>query len=230
MWAARLPRNETRDTAWAMSEANVELVREAVDAFNRGDVPAFLEALDANVELDWGSGFISWGDTYRGHAGIERWLRGFRQFRDSQFVLEVVADRDPYVVAVIRTEGMRAASGAPATERAAGLLRDTQRKNCANGCVSREGGSPRSRGRDDVDDLGSAALRETQAPPAVDFTRSARCRNSIISRALPGPSAADLTAPSLVIATVHDATRSRPEWDDLRRRRGLPAGLLLSPL
>ena len=75
-----------------MSEENVELVREAMAAFNRGDVSAFLETLDGDIELEWGPGFMSWGDTYRGHAGIERWLRGFRQFREFRFVLEELAD------------------------------------------------------------------------------------------------------------------------------------------
>jgi ketosteroid isomerase-like protein len=35
-----------------MSEENIELVREAAAAFNRGDVPAFLETLDADIELE----------------------------------------------------------------------------------------------------------------------------------------------------------------------------------
>jgi hypothetical protein len=53
-------------------------------------IPAFLEALDAEVELEWGADFMTRGDTYRGHAGIERWLRGFRQFRERAEALEAV--------------------------------------------------------------------------------------------------------------------------------------------
>jgi ketosteroid isomerase-like protein len=98
----------------------VELVREAAAAINRWDVPAFLASLDADIELEWGPGFMVWGDTYRGHAGIERFLRGFRQFREFRFRVEEPVDHGPYVVAVIAAEGRGAASGVPVTSRAGG--------------------------------------------------------------------------------------------------------------
>jgi hypothetical protein len=39
-----------RDTAGAMSEENVEIVRAQIDAYNRGDYDAALGALDEEVE------------------------------------------------------------------------------------------------------------------------------------------------------------------------------------
>jgi hypothetical protein len=39
------------DTAWAMSEENVEIVRKSVDAVNRGDIEEVLAFTDADAEL-----------------------------------------------------------------------------------------------------------------------------------------------------------------------------------
>ena len=42
-----------RDTALAMSQENVEIVRAAYDAYNRGDVDAALKYAAPDFELDW---------------------------------------------------------------------------------------------------------------------------------------------------------------------------------
>src|SRR5690242_9019500 len=46
-----------RDTAWAMSEENVEAARRALDAFNRGDRTGWLASADEDYEIipsaDW---------------------------------------------------------------------------------------------------------------------------------------------------------------------------------
>ena len=62
-----------------MSEENVEIVERLCAAFNSGDTPAFLDALDEDIELEWVRS-VPWGDTYRGRAQIESWLQGFRRF------------------------------------------------------------------------------------------------------------------------------------------------------
>jgi ketosteroid isomerase-like protein len=52
--AAGLARSEgRRDTARAMSQENVEIVRAAYDAYNRGDVEAALKDAAPDFELDW---------------------------------------------------------------------------------------------------------------------------------------------------------------------------------
>jgi ketosteroid isomerase-like protein len=53
-----------------MSQENVELTHQSVDAFNRRDLGAYLELVDADVEFVAG-GVTMEGD-YHGHAGIRR--------------------------------------------------------------------------------------------------------------------------------------------------------------
>src|SRR5829696_3125068 len=69
----RAPRGSARDTGWAMSQENVELLHRAYDAFNRRDLVAFLALCARDVE------FISYwmevegGGSYRGDGGVRRW-------------------------------------------------------------------------------------------------------------------------------------------------------------
>jgi ketosteroid isomerase-like protein len=42
-----------RDSARAMSQGNVEIVRAAIDAYNRGDMEAALSVAAPDCELDW---------------------------------------------------------------------------------------------------------------------------------------------------------------------------------
>ena len=61
-WGCRTRRSgrllSLRDTARAMSQENVEIVRRVFDAFNRRDIPAFLELLDPDVE--WVPSWLCW--------------------------------------------------------------------------------------------------------------------------------------------------------------------------
>jgi ketosteroid isomerase-like protein len=106
-----------------MSQENVDALKRALNAFNRADVPAFLDALDPAVELEWGTGYLPWGDTYRGHAGVKDWLKGFGAWRGFRFELEeIVVDQDPYVVAVLRMEAEGRSSGVPVELPGPGLF------------------------------------------------------------------------------------------------------------
>jgi ketosteroid isomerase-like protein len=55
-----------RDTAWAMSEENVEIVRQAVDAFNSRDRERLLALMDPEIEFT----SVFERKTYRGLAGM----------------------------------------------------------------------------------------------------------------------------------------------------------------
>ena len=62
-----------RDTARAMSQENVEVVRAGYDAFNQGDYEAWIGVYDENVE------FLDLAETpdtgtFSGHAGVRFWL------------------------------------------------------------------------------------------------------------------------------------------------------------
>jgi ketosteroid isomerase-like protein len=60
-----------RDTAWAMSEGNVEIVRRGVQAFNRRDLTQALALWSSDAEIDWSRSAGPLKGVYRGHAGLE---------------------------------------------------------------------------------------------------------------------------------------------------------------
>jgi ketosteroid isomerase-like protein len=67
----------SRDTARAMSQANVEAFKRAFDAINRRDAEALLSELDPEVEWHGAILMAMGGDrtVYRGHEGVREWLR-----------------------------------------------------------------------------------------------------------------------------------------------------------
>ena len=98
-----------------MSEENVELLRRAVDAYNRRDV----DALNAELhpEIEWHPALpgllASSAHAYRGHEGIAQMFDDFFEVLDEiHFEYWEVRDRGDRVVAIgeIRTRGK--ASGA----------------------------------------------------------------------------------------------------------------------
>ena len=62
-----------RNTAPAMAEENSEIIRSAIDAYNRRDIPAVLERLDPNVELLPIRAVLD-GMVYRGHDGFKQFM------------------------------------------------------------------------------------------------------------------------------------------------------------
>jgi ketosteroid isomerase-like protein len=51
---------------------NVEIVRRAYEAWNRGDLPTFAEFLAPDVEMDFSERVLNPG-SYRGRDGFLRW-------------------------------------------------------------------------------------------------------------------------------------------------------------
>jgi ketosteroid isomerase-like protein len=62
-----------RDTARAMSEENVETVRQSVDAYLRGDIEKALSYIDPDAELHSAIIGGAEGSSYGGHEGFRRW-------------------------------------------------------------------------------------------------------------------------------------------------------------
>jgi ketosteroid isomerase-like protein len=56
-----------------VSQQNVKMLREAVDAYSRGDVEAFLKT--AHPDVDWYpfTAQAEGGGAYHGHEGVRRW-------------------------------------------------------------------------------------------------------------------------------------------------------------
>jgi ketosteroid isomerase-like protein len=67
------------------SVANLTLVRSAIDAFNRRDVPALCELMTEDVELHPPVAALT-GRAYVGHAGIDEWLRDVEESFASSWI------------------------------------------------------------------------------------------------------------------------------------------------
>ena len=98
-----------------MSEENAELLRRAVDAYNRRDVDALLRELDPQVQwLPALPGLlVQDAHVYQGHDGIREMFRDFYDVLDEiEFEYSEIRDLGDQVVAIgqIRTRGK--ASGA----------------------------------------------------------------------------------------------------------------------
>jgi ketosteroid isomerase-like protein len=61
----------------SMSQENVDVVRRALEAYERGDMEEMLSYLDP--ELEWHSAIVGGaeGNVYRGHEGFRRWNADF---------------------------------------------------------------------------------------------------------------------------------------------------------
>jgi len=70
---------------------NVAVVRQALDAVGRRDLPALLKQVDTDVELR--PLLTVWPQTYRGHEGIEQWWRDVGELWDD-FSIEPEDFRD----------------------------------------------------------------------------------------------------------------------------------------
>ena len=109
-----------------MSQENVEVVRRSLDAFQRGDFDAAMEALDPRIEYDL-THFPD-GKVYLGHDGVREafriWLGTWEDYR--QEVAEVVDLGEDEVVVVLREFGRGKGSGIEVERSTAGVwtLRD----------------------------------------------------------------------------------------------------------
>jgi ketosteroid isomerase-like protein len=87
-----------------MSQENVEVVVQAVDAWCRGDLEALLANYDPAVKLDWSRSDGPLNGTYTGHDGIREWWNLFREVFDeiSSEPLDFIP-ADPHVVVPMTT-------------------------------------------------------------------------------------------------------------------------------
>ena len=60
-----------RDTAWAMSEENIEVVRRGIEAWNRRDLTGWLASFHPEGELDWSRSRGPLNGVYRGQGKLE---------------------------------------------------------------------------------------------------------------------------------------------------------------
>ena len=94
-----------------MSQQNAEIVRALVDHWNAGVRSVVTEYFDPAVELESPFSSVS-GEPYRGHAGIEHWVRDVdEQFVEWQIDLDDVRDVGNTVIATASIQGRGRASG-----------------------------------------------------------------------------------------------------------------------
>ncbi len=96
-----------------MSGQNVEVVRAMVDNWNAGVRSVLTEYLDPAVELESPFSSLS-GEPYRGHAGIEQWVRDVdEQFADWRIDVADVREIGSQVIQIGTVRGRGRASSVP---------------------------------------------------------------------------------------------------------------------
>lgn len=98
----------------ARTRTNVELLREAIDAYNRGDL-SFVHARAADdIEVHAAEGLLNTG-THRGRAAFERWMQEWLEaWSDFEIEIREVDEIDArFLVVEVIQRGTGSGSGIP---------------------------------------------------------------------------------------------------------------------
>ena len=96
-----------------MSRENVELFHQAIDAFNRRDLDAFLALMDPGVEFTPYERALEGLGPYRGHEGVRIWWgESFAVLPDLRAEIYEVRDLGDMTLVRGRLRGQGASSGA----------------------------------------------------------------------------------------------------------------------
>jgi ketosteroid isomerase-like protein len=100
-----------------MDSANVQVVRRMEELFNRRDLDAYLELLDAAVEWHVGSEDPD-ATVHHGREEVRAYLDGWIDaFADLRIHTEMVSEADDRVLTMIRFTGQGTGSGMPLDDR-----------------------------------------------------------------------------------------------------------------
>ena len=96
-----------------MSQENVEVATQAIDAFNESDVPAF--AALTTPDFEWSPSMVAIeGETYRGRTGIENYFGTLdNAWEKFQILRDGFRDLGDVVIMLGRLEGRGKGSGVP---------------------------------------------------------------------------------------------------------------------
>ena len=104
-----------------MSQQNVEAVRRAWEAFNRGDLDSFFADVAAEVEFVEDPAFPE-AAVFRGREQIATYLAGFQEaMADHRFEVEELRDLGDRVLALVHETARGTSSGADVDQRPAFL-------------------------------------------------------------------------------------------------------------
>jgi uncharacterized protein len=107
-----------------MAESDVDVIRSGYEAFNRGDLDAFFETVDPDIE--WTPGALLLEGTIHGSDEMRRMFESFMEaFEEIRFAPVLIEEgvEDGQVVGVVDTTTRGKGSGAEVTVRVAHLLR-----------------------------------------------------------------------------------------------------------
>jgi uncharacterized protein len=98
------------DTEWAISEENVEIVRESIEAYNRRDFDTAVQSFDP--EIEWLFPPLLAGESARGLKEVRRLWEGLDEaFEDLRLEPEEFVDAGDHVVVRSRFHGRGKESG-----------------------------------------------------------------------------------------------------------------------
>jgi ketosteroid isomerase-like protein len=91
-----------------MSQGNVEMVRLAIDAINRGDMSRAMEEADDDFEMDWSNSIGPLNGVYRGRGQVSEFWESFLEAWDElRWDVQEVIDLDGQQVLVVNRVRMR---------------------------------------------------------------------------------------------------------------------------
>jgi ketosteroid isomerase-like protein len=93
-----------------MSQENVEVAKQALEAFGQGDIDRFLSYIHPAVE--WSPRLGELEGTQHGHAAVRRWWAGlFEVFPDWSLTIREMRDRGDFVLFHVDVAASGAGSG-----------------------------------------------------------------------------------------------------------------------
>lgn len=105
-----------------MSAETVEIVREAVAAFNSGDIDRVFAIIHPDFEAHVSPEISAEPDSYRGQDGIRRYFESFTEaFDHIRFEAERYADAGDTVVVALRMTALGKHTAIPVEQRNAGV-------------------------------------------------------------------------------------------------------------
>jgi ketosteroid isomerase-like protein len=105
-----------------MSRENVEIVRDAISAFNSGDVDRVFAIAHRDFEAHVSPEISAEPDSYRGRDGIRRYFDSFREaFDDIHFEAEQLSDAGTSVVVALRMTAVGKHTAIPVEQRNGGV-------------------------------------------------------------------------------------------------------------
>jgi len=105
-----------------MSQEDVEVVRQMLSAFNEEDIERIFALTHRDVAIEIGPSVSAEPDTYRGHAGMRRYIESFQDaMSEIRFEAERLYDAGTAVVIALRLTARGRQTGIVVEQQSAGV-------------------------------------------------------------------------------------------------------------